>query len=111
VYPTVNRILIAAKMRPGAERDVARIWAESDATSLPHDVGVRERSLYSLHDLYIQVIDFDRDPAVAMADAVQHRGFHEISEQLRLYIAPYSPTWRGPRDAQADRFYHWRPER
>jgi cyclase len=103
----MNRTLIVAKIRPDAQDEVTRIWTESDATSLPYDVGVRERSLYRLRDLYIQMIDFDSPVEVAMAKVQQQPGFREISERLRPFISPYLPDWRSPKDAMPSRFYHW----
>jgi len=96
---------------PGAEPEVARIFAESDRTSLPGDIGVRERGLYTLRDLYVHVVDFDGEAQSAMAAANAHDGFHEVSDRLRPYVLPYDPeTWRSPRDAMAHRFYHWRAD-
>lgn len=106
----MNRTVIVAKIKPGAEDDVAGIFADSDGTSLPVDIGVRERSLFSLHDLYVHIIDFDRDPREAMVTAQGQPGFADISQRLGQYISPYSLNWRSPADAMAGRFYHWRVE-
>lgn len=103
-----HRSLIVAKIRPGAEPEVARIFTESDATVLPHALGVTERSLYTLGDLYVHLVEFERDVDEVMAVAPKHPGFVEISERLRPYISPYDPkTWRSPRDAAARLFYTW----
>jgi cyclase len=104
----MKRTVIVARMLPGSAAEVAKIFAESDRTSLPRDLGVSERTLYSLGDLYVHLVDFDRDAAQAMAEAQGHPGFHDISERLRPHISPYLPTWRSPRDAIADSFYQWR---
>jgi cyclase len=108
---TRHRSLIVARIRPGAETEVARIFAESDATSLPHDLGVRERALYSLRDLYVHLVEFDDEVDEVLPRAQQHPGFADISDRLRPYISPYDPaTWRSPKDAAARQFYSWRPE-
>jgi cyclase len=103
----VNRTLIVARIRPGSESEVARIFAESDTTSLPVEAGVVERSLYSLQDVYIHVIDFDRDGSQSVAAVQDHKEFRDVSDRLAEFISPYSPTWKSPRDATAARFYHW----
>jgi Polyketide synthesis cyclase. len=104
-----DRAVIVAKMRLGAEADVGRIFAESDATSLPYDLRVTERSLYSLGDLYVHLVEFECDVDEVMETARRHPGFAEISERLRPYISPYDPqNWQSPRDAAARRFYTWR---
>jgi cyclase len=103
-----NRSVIVARIRPGAEPHVARIFAESDATELPHDLGVTERSLYTLEDLYVHMVEFEQDVETVMSRAMRHPGFKAISQQLAPYISPYDPqTWRSPRDAAARRFYTW----
>lgn len=103
----MNRTLIVARIRPGSESEVARIFAESDDTSLPVEAGVAERSLYSLQDIYVHVIDFEKDGMQTVAAVQNHQEFRDISERLAEFISPYSPTWRSPRDAMAARFYHW----
>lgn len=105
----MGRALIVARIQPGAKAEIARIFAESDRTSLPSQLGVRERGLYALGDLYVHVVDFKGDVEKTMAAAQKHPGFHEISAHLRPHVLPYDPqTWRSPRDAMADCFYHWR---
>jgi cyclase len=104
-----KRSVIVARIHPGAEPQVARIFAESDATSLPRDLGVTERSLYTLQDLYVHMVEFEQDVDSVMPIAASHPGFAQISQQLAPYISPYDPqTWRSPRDAAARRFYTWR---
>ena len=113
-----NRALIVAYVRPNAKPEVAQIFAESDAGSLPRVLGVTERSLYYMPepsgvevargDLYVHLVEFDRPVDEAMAAASQHPGFAEISERLRPHISPYDPNWRSPRDAVARLFYTYR---
>ncbi|MFE9441170.1 TcmI family type II polyketide cyclase [Streptomyces sp. NPDC006602] len=106
----MNRSLIIARITPGTEAEVGRVFAASDATDLPREIGVRERSLYSLGDLYVHLVEFDRDTEDAMAVAQQLPGFRDISRQLDPFISAYDPqTWRSPKDAMARRFYHWKP--
>lgn len=104
----MNRTIIVARIQPDAESSVADVFAASDATSLPHDLGVKHRALYSLQDIYLHVIDFDQDPAQALRKAEQLQGFRQISDNLRPYIKPYDEqTWRTPQDAVAKQFYRW----
>jgi cyclase len=104
----MNRALIVARIAPNAHDEVAHIFGQSDRGSLARELGVRERSLYALDDVYIHAVTFDQDVQAAMAAAREHPGFAEISDLLRPYVTPYNPqTWRSPRDAMARRFYHW----
>jgi cyclase len=107
----VNRTLIIARMAPGVEQEVASIFARSDATSMPHEIGVRARSLFAFHDLYLHLIEFDRESADAMRVAQGLPAFRAISEELRPHICPYDPGWRSPADAAARCFYRWTADR
>lgn len=103
----MSRLLIVNRIVPGAEGQVAQIFAESDATGLPAMTGVRHRSLYCLHDLCVHLMETtDVDPG-AVADAREHPLYRQVNQQLATHTAPYLPTWRSPRDAIAGCFYHW----
>jgi cyclase len=103
----MDRTLIVAKVAPTAESAVAEIFAESDTTELPGLVGVRHRSLYRLHDLYVHLIETESAGDGAVEAARQHPEFVRVSERLRPYISPYLPDWRSPRDAMARCFYRF----
>ncbi|MFY1636347.1 TcmI family type II polyketide cyclase [Solwaraspora sp. WMMB335] len=103
----MDRSLIIAKVVPDAEQQVAEIFAESDQTELPGLAGVRHRSLYRLHDLYVHLIETDDIGPDAIAAARRHPEFDRVSGRLARYISPYLASWRSPRDALAHRFYHW----
>lgn len=103
--------LIVARMKPGAEADVKRIFTESDAGELPHLVGVRERRLFRFHDLYLHYMASDADVRGPISELKGHELFVDVSERLTPHIAAYDPeTWRGPQDAMAHEFYTWRAE-
>ncbi|SCG45279.1 TcmI family type II polyketide cyclase [Micromonospora halophytica] len=103
----MDRSLIVAKVVPTAEARVAEIFAESDATELPRLVGVRHRSLYRLHDLYVHLLETETPTQGAVEAARGHPEFVRVSERLRPYVSPYLPTWREPRDAMARCFYRF----
>jgi len=105
---SIRRGVIVARIKPGSEEAVARIFAESDDTELPHLTGVRHRSLFVLEDVYIHLVEMDDDFATAVDSVRDHELFKDISRKLDPYIRPYNPeTWRSPRDAQAREFYSW----
>ena len=104
----VKRGVIVAKIKPGAEDEVARLFAESDQSELPGLAGVRHRSLFVLDDVYIHYVETDEDFAEAVDQVRDHPLFREISRKLDDYITPYNPeTWRSPKDATAREFYTW----
>jgi len=103
-----RRGLIVARIRTGAEGEVARVFGESDQTDLPVLAGVRHRSLYVLDDVYVHLVEFDRDANGAVDGVRQHELFQDVSKKLEPYIRPYNPdTWRSPRDAFAREIYAW----
>ena len=101
--------LIVARMQPGSEAEIARVFAESDATELPRLGRVRHRSLFRMgEDLYFHLVETELDAGEAVSEIREHPLFREISERLAAYITPYNPaTWRSPRDAFAVEFYSW----
>jgi cyclase len=107
---TIKRGCIVARIKPGAEEEVAKLFAESDESELPGMAGVRHRSLFVLDDIYVHYVETDEDFAEAVDAVREHPLFQEISAKLDAYITPYNPdTWRSPKDAQAMEFYSWDP--
>ncbi|PRY70567.1 cyclase [Glaciihabitans tibetensis] len=105
----MQQIMIVAKMRSQDAPAVADIFARSDATSMPQEIGVIGRSLYRFHGIYVHLIDFAVPASDAMRTAQRLPSFRAVSDELRPHIEPYDPNWASPLDAMADRFYHWTP--
>lgn len=104
----IKRGLIVARIKPGCKEKVAELFAESDSGALPVMAGVRHRSLFALGDVYVHLVEIERDFDQAVADIRDHPLFRELSDKLEAYIEPYDPaTWRSPKDAMADEFYSW----
>jgi cyclase len=104
----MHRALIVARMKPGSAPGIADIFAESDRGELPDLVGVRSRSLFRYGDVYLHFIEGDRPPGPEVARLADHPAFRDISDRLSAFVAPYDPqTWRSPKDAMAEEFYHW----
>lgn len=104
----VKRGCIIAKIKPGSEEEVAKIFADSDKTDLPELAGVRHRSLFVLDDVYVHYVEMDDDFQEKVDEIRNHPLFQEISRRLDDHITPYNPeTWQSPKDAQAREFYIW----
>ncbi|WP_335933280.1 TcmI family type II polyketide cyclase [Streptomyces sp. PTD5-9] len=104
----MHHALIVARMAPGSAPDIARLFAASDSTELPHLVGVTRRKLFQFGDVYLHLIESERPPGPEIAKVTQHPEFRSISEKLTAYVSAYDPeTWRGPKDAMAHEFYRW----
>jgi hypothetical protein len=104
--------VIVGRIKPGAEPDVARVFAEHDAGSLPAELGVAGRWLYSIDDVYVHLLE--QEPAAAEATRADHDGkpvFAKIMDDLAPYVSPYRPdAWHGPQDSVAREFYRWHAE-
>ncbi|MEU8801147.1 MULTISPECIES: TcmI family type II polyketide cyclase [unclassified Spirillospora] len=103
----MHRTLIVAHMDPAEAGDVARIFADSDASDLPRMIGVSRRTLFRFHDLYFHLVEADEDIAPNLYKARSHPLYGEINERLSHHIRPYDPNWKEPRDAMAEPFYVW----
>ena len=66
----IKRGCIVAKIKPGAEEEVAKLFRESDESELPRLAGVRHRSLFVLDDVYIHYVETDDDFAEAVDAAL-----------------------------------------
>jgi cyclase len=105
----VHSTLIVARMEPSGGDAVASLFADFDATRMPHLMGTRRRQLFHYRGLYFHLQDFDRDDGgEAIEAAKEHPSFVRISDDLKQFITAYDPrTWRSPKDAMAQRFYQW----
>ncbi|GAA4227648.1 TcmI family type II polyketide cyclase [Actinomadura meridiana] len=101
--------LIVARMDLGSSAEVARLFAEFDATEMPHRMGTRRRELFTYRGLYFHLQDFDgQNGGDRIEEAKTDPRFVRISADLKPFIEAYDPaTWRSPADAMASRFYHW----
>jgi cyclase len=104
----MEQTLIVARMRPGSEQDIARVFAASDATELPRRIGVHSRTLFRFHDLYMHLIEAEEPLSAAVDGGREDPLFREVSRNLAPFVSAYDPdTWRVPSDAMAKAFYHW----
>jgi cyclase len=105
---TGHRTLIVARMDPNAAPAVADAFGRSDATELPHLVGVSRRTLFFFHDLYFHLVEADEDIAERLYQVRGTDLYRELNAELAELISPYDPGWREPKDAMARPFYTWR---
>ncbi|SDZ23558.1 cyclase [Amycolatopsis xylanica] len=105
----MHSTLIVARMEPAAGGEVAELFGAFDATGMPHRMGTRRRQLFTYRGLYFHLQDFDEaDGGERIEDAKADPLFVGISQDLKPHITAFDPeTWRSPKDAMAERFYHW----
>jgi hypothetical protein len=104
----MHTTLIVARVKPGSEGEISRLFAESDRTELPDLVGVQERRLYTFHDLYMHLVQTDESLASRLGPQRTGPLFKSISEALDEFITPYQGAWGSVEAASARQFYHWR---
>jgi cyclase len=107
----MHRTLIVARLDPGPAEEIAEIFAESDATDLPHLIGVSRRTLFRFHDLYFHLVEADDDIQPDLYKARSHPLYQDINERLAKHVRPYDPNWKEPKDAMAEPFYVWNARR
>ena len=79
----IQRGVIVARIKPGAEEKVAALFAESDAGKLPALAGVRHRSLFVLGDVYVHLVEIEGDVGEAVADVRDHPLFKAVEREAR----------------------------
>lgn len=103
----MNTTLIVTHFVPGSEERIARLFAESDGTELPHLIGVRRRRLFTIHDVYIHMVEADRPVADGLGKHHDNPLFQRLSKALDEYIIPFEGKWGSVQQASAQQFYHW----
>ncbi|MEU1318181.1 TcmI family type II polyketide cyclase [Streptomyces tibetensis] len=104
--------LIIARMDISHADAVAEVFTGFDATDMPARMGTRRRELFHYRGLYFHLQDFESPNGTGAVEAAKSDPrFIQVSNDLKPYIEAYSPDWRSPKDAMAERFYHWSSER
>lgn len=101
------RTLIVARLNPADKSAVADVFAASDATDLPHMIGVQRRSLFTFHGLYFHLVEAEQDINPRLYQARTHELFHDVNTKLARYMTPFDPSWKEPKDSMAEQFYQW----
>ena len=99
-----------AHLKEGHADAIANIFAESDASELPHMIGVNRRTLFGFHGLYFHLVEADEDVSPRLYKARSHPLYHDVNTKLAEHMRPYDPNWAEPKDAMAQQFYSWSAE-
>ncbi|MGD5592426.1 TcmI family type II polyketide cyclase, partial [Xanthomonas citri pv. citri] len=101
--------VLIQRMKPGSEENIAQVFRDSDAGPLPRELGVVGRWLYSIDDVFVHLLEQDKQTAIASRNNHDHRpAFGAIMRALAPYVSPYNPEhWQSHLDAQARVFYRW----
>ncbi|GAA3586339.1 TcmI family type II polyketide cyclase [Amycolatopsis ultiminotia] len=105
-----QRTLIVARLDTEDPDRIADIFGESDASDLPHLIGVSRRTLFRFHDLYFHLVEAEQDVTPNLYKARSHPLYQDIHLKLAEHLRPYDPDWAEPKDAMANPFYCWTSE-
>jgi hypothetical protein len=89
--------------------EVSRLFAESDATDIPHKMGTLRRQLCLWRGVYLHIQDFAEADSIKVISEVWTEGdprFLQLVDDLTQIIPPYDPEG----NSLATRFYHWAAE-
>jgi cyclase len=106
----MHRTLIVAKLKTGDPQRIADAFAESDATELPHLIGVTRRTLFTFHDLYFHLVEADDDISARLYEQRSNPLYRHLNTTLAELVSPYDPNWKEPKDAMAAPLYSWAPQ-
>lgn len=106
----MSRTLIVARIDPAHTPQIAELFAESDATALPHLIGVSRRTLFSFHNLYFHLVEAGDDLPERLSAMRGDPRYADLNQKLSHHVTPYSPDWREPKDAMATQFYSWQAD-
>ena len=101
--------IIVNTQRQEHNAEVSRLFAESDATDIPRDMGTLRRQIYLWRGIYLHIQDFAEPDAIKVISAVWTEGdprFLQLVNDLTQLIPPYDPEG----NSLATRFYHWAAE-
>ncbi|MFG1607880.1 TcmI family type II polyketide cyclase [Actinoplanes sp. NPDC049265] len=101
--------VIVNTQRQEHNSEVARLFAESDATDIPVTMGTLRRQLYLWRGIYLHIQDFAEPDPVKVISAVWTEGdprFLQLVDDLTQLIPPYDPAG----NSLATRFYYWAAE-
>ncbi|SCF79756.1 TcmI family type II polyketide cyclase [Streptomyces sp. Ncost-T10-10d] len=104
-----HRTLIVARMDHDDADKVAALFAESDATELPHMIGVQRRTLFRFRGLYFHLVEAQAPIDASLYRSRDHQLYQDINTRLQEFMTPYDPSWREPKDSMAEPFYSWTP--
>jgi polyketide synthesis cyclase len=98
--------VIVNTQREADSPEVSRLFAESDATELPHNMGTLRRQIYLYRGVYLHVQDFTEADSKAVISATWEEAdprFLQLVDDLVQIIPPYDPAG----GSLAERVYHW----
>lgn len=97
------RGIIVGKYAPGSEEKIAAAFARSDATELPHRLGVKSRHVWTQGEVYIHFIEGQISLPTVLKEHAQDPLFQEVKAELDQYVSLIYPDL----PPHAKQIYEW----
>ena len=98
------RGVIIAKYEPGSEDAIVKAWERSDATELPHLIGIKSRHVWVRGDIYIHFIEGRTSLPTVLKEYAQHSLYKESKAELDQYVSLIYPDL----PPHGKQIYSWR---
>ena len=89
---THYRGVIVARHNPGDEAKIVEAFTRSDATSLPHRIGVQARYVWVHGDIYLHYVEGRADLPSILRTYAEDPLFQEVKAELDQYVFPLDTT-------------------
>ncbi len=98
------RGIIIGKHPPGSEDKITEAFTRSDATELPHLIGVKSRHVWVQGEVYVHFVEGQTSLPTVLREYAQHPLFQEVKAELDQYVSLIYPDL----PPNAKQIYEWR---
>ncbi|HEY0752534.1 MAG TPA: TcmI family type II polyketide cyclase [Ktedonobacteraceae bacterium] len=102
----VYRGIIVGKHTPGDEEKIIEAFQRSDASELPHMIGVKSRHVWVQGDIYIHFVEGKASLPAILKEYSQNQLFQGVKAELDQYVSLIYPDL----PPHAQQIYEWRNE-
>ncbi len=88
----VYRGIIVGLHKPGSEEAIVQAFTRSDATELPHLIGVKSRHVWVQGDIYVHFVEARATLSTVLKDYISHPLFKDVKAELDQYVSLIDPT-------------------
>ncbi|MEO6890481.1 MAG: TcmI family type II polyketide cyclase [Ktedonobacteraceae bacterium] len=97
------RGVIIGQYQPGSEDKIVAAFTRSDATELPHLIGVKHRYVWTQGNIYVHFIEARSSLPAILKEYAQHPLFQDVKAELDQYVSLIDPDL----PPSAKRIYQW----
>ncbi|GHO89538.1 TcmI family type II polyketide cyclase [Dictyobacter formicarum] len=97
------RGIIVGNYKPGSEDKIVEAFARSDATELPHLVGVKSRHVWTQGEIYVHFVEARSSLPTILKEYIQHPLFKDVKAELDQYVSLIYPDL----PPMAKQIYSW----